>query len=108
MYELRAKIKRISQLGYMMRKSVQCVALALVTSGCASTKFTVVGKDEYQLSKNSDACAVGSPDSVLRHLRDEAVRFCAGRREVPVETSATTEMGIPAIRCTSAKIIFRC
>lgn len=82
-------------------------ALALLT-GCASTQFTVSGKDEYTLTKASDACAIGSPSSVLNHLRSEATRFCATRKEVPVEIEASTEMGIPAIRCTTALLRFRC
>lgn len=83
-------------------------ALVLACAGCASTQFSLVGENEYRLSKASDACAIGSPDSVLAHIRQEAVRFCAGRKEAPVELSAETTMGIPAIRCTSATITFRC
>lgn len=84
------------------------VFAAVLLTGCASTQFSQVGKDEYRLTKMSDACAVGSPESVLRFLRDEALRFCAGRKEVPVETEASSEMGIPVIRCTSATLTFRC
>jgi hypothetical protein len=60
------------------------------------------------LTKMSDACAIGVPSSVLNHLREEAARFCAGRKEVPIEIESSTEMGIPAIRCTSAILKFRC
>lgn len=84
------------------------VIFALLLSGCMGTQFSVVGKDEYRLFKMSDACAIGSPSAVLNQLRDESVRFCAGRKEAPVEVKSSTEMGIPAIRCTSAELIFRC
>lgn len=76
--------------------------------GCASTQFSVVGKDEYRLFKMSDACAVGSPSVLLDYLRGESVKFCAGRKESPVEISSNTEMGIPIVRCTSAELTFRC
>ena len=84
------------------------IAFLLACTACGSTEFSLVGKDEYRLFKMSDACAIGSPASVLAHIRQEAVKFCAGRKEAPVEISATTEMGIPAIRCTSATLTFRC
>lgn len=87
---------------------IQILAAAVLLSGCASAEFSTVGKDEYRLTKMSDACAMGTPDSVLEHLRAESVKFCAGRKEVPMEVKSSTEMGIPAWRCTSAELVFRC
>ena len=84
------------------------IVSAFVLAGCASAQFSVVGKDEYRLAKMSDACAVGNPSSLLTHLREESVKFCAGRKEVPVEITSSSEMGIPAFRCTSALLTFRC
>jgi hypothetical protein len=60
------------------------------------------------LSKTSDACAIGSPSSVLNHLHDESVKFCAGKNEKPTEITSSSEMGIPYIRCTSATLTFKC
>ncbi len=77
-------------------------------TGCASAQFRTLDKDTYQLTKMSDACAIGSPSSVLNHLRMEAEKFCAGRKEIPEEIESSTEMGIPAIRCTSAQLKFKC
>lgn len=92
-----------------MRIRLAIIALAAVAlSGCVSTQFSLVGKDEYRLTKNSDACAVGNPTSLLNFLREEALKFCSGRKEFPVEIASGTEMGIPAIRCTSATLTFRC
>jgi len=88
--------------------SVLTFLAAILLSGCATAQFSVVEKDVYQFYKMSDACAVGVPTSVLNHLKQEAVKFCAGRKEYPFEIESSTEMGIPAIRCTSAKIKFRC
>lgn len=73
-----------------------------------STRFDVVGKDEYQLSKMSDACAAGTPSLTLDYIRQEAIRFCAARKQVPLELEATTEYGIPVIRCASATLRFQC
>lgn len=92
----------------MPRKFLITMSTALLLSGCASTQFLVVGKDEYRLTKMSDACAIGNPSSLLNYLRDEALKFCAGRKEMPVEITSDSEMGIPAIRCTSATLTFRC
>jgi hypothetical protein len=77
-------------------------------SGCATTEFKTVDKDTYQLSKNSDACAAGAPSSALNHLKMEAEKFCAGRKEIPEEIESSTEIGIPYIRCASAKLTFKC
>lgn len=82
-------------------------ALLLLT-GCASTQFEVVGQDEYQIYRWSDACAAGSPTAVLEGLRAEALRFCAARKEVPVEVAADTQYGIPVVRCADATLRFRC
>lgn len=84
------------------------IVVALLLTGCASTQFAVVGDNEYKVSKMSDACAAGSPSSALDALRQEALKFCAGRKETPVETSSSSEFGIPAIRCASATLTFRC
>ena len=92
----------------MLNKISLVVGKALLLSGCASAQFAVVGKDEYRLSKMSDACAIGNPTSLLSFLREEALKFCSGRRESPVEITSDTQMGIPAIRCTSATLTFRC
>lgn len=91
-----------------MKTVLMLLLMASILAGCATSQFSVVGKDEYKLTKNSDACAAGIPSSVLNHLRDEATRFCAGRKEVPIEIASDTEMGIPVIRCTSATLRFRC
>lgn len=92
-----------------MYKFIFVISTSILTlSGCASAQFSIVGKDEYMLTKMSDACAIGVPNSVLNHLREEATKFCAGRKELPVEITYSTEMGIPAIRCTSATLRFRC
>lgn len=94
-----------------MTRSVRLLATALlvpIVAGCANTQFEIIGKDEYRLTRNSDACAAGSPESVLNYLRQEAVRFCAARKESPIEARSTTEYGIPALRCASAELVFRC
>lgn len=82
--------------------------LATLITGCAATKFSIVGEDEYRLSKDSSACAAGSPQAVLTELRSEAAKFCAGRKHVPAETGQETEYGIPFLRCASASLTFRC
>lgn len=87
---------------------IPATALIFILGGCASSNFSLVGENEYKLAKNSDACAVGAPGSVLEDLRQEAIRFCAGRKETPVEVKATTEYGIPVFRCASAELVFRC
>ena len=88
--------------------SITALTASLLMAGCASTQFEVVGKDEYRITRNSDACAAGSPESVLNHLRQEAIKFCAGRKEAPSEIRSSTELGIPVIRCASAELVFRC
>lgn len=92
----------------MLKQFSLVVATALLLSGCASAQFSLVGKDEYRLTKMSDACAIGSPSSVLNFLREEALKFCSGRKELPVEITSDSETGIPAVRCTSATLTFRC
>lgn len=92
----------------MYKLSFVAITTILTLSGCASAQFSSVGKDEYMLYKMSDACAIGVPSSVLNHLREEATKFCAGRKELPVEITSSTEMGIPVVRCTSATLRFRC
>jgi len=93
----------------MTKKSILLgLIVSTLVSGCAGAKFAVIGENEYHLSKLSDACAIGSPSSLLTHLRGEAEKFCAGRNEIPVETESDTTMGIPAIRCTSAELTFSC
>lgn len=92
----------------MSRVFSTAMVSALLLSGCASAQFSLVGKDEYRLTKMSDACAIGNPSALLNHLREESVKFCAGRKEMPVELTASTEMGIPVVRCTSATLTFRC
>ena len=91
-----------------MKKAIFLLGLCSLLTGCASTHFAVVAENEYNLYKLSDACAVGSPSSLLDHLRQESVKFCAARKELPIEISSLTEMGIPAIRCTSASLRFKC
>lgn len=91
-----------------MSKLLASLIAVSILAGCASAQFQVVGNDEYTFSKMSDACAIGSPTSLLNHLREEALKFCAGRKETPVEISSSTEMGIPAIRCTSGILRFKC
>lgn len=92
----------------MPKEILIVIVSVLLISGCASTQFSTIGKEEYRLSKMSDACAIGAPSSVLSHLREESVKFCAGRKEVPIEIASSSEMGIPYIRCTSATLTFRC
>lgn len=82
--------------------------ILVILSGCAKTQFYAMDDDTYRLTKNSDACAIGSPDGVKGDLWMEATRFCAGRREFPVEISASGEYGIPYLRCASAELVFRC
>lgn len=77
-------------------------------AGCASTKFSIVGENQYQLARISNGCAAGNPTAVLDQLRDESVKFCAGRKEVPVEIASSTEYGIPVVRCASATLTFSC
>jgi len=87
-----------------------CAAIAALSllGGCvAPTQFSVAG-DDFTISKMSGACAVGNPASVLEDLRQEAVRFCAGRKEVPKETDTKEVLGIPAVRCASAALTFQC
>jgi hypothetical protein len=84
------------------------IVFYLLLNACVSASFKAVGENEYQLTKMSDACAIGSPSSVLNHLNDESIKFCAGRKEKPEILSSDTTMGIPAIRCTSATITFKC
>lgn len=84
------------------------VVTCLSLSGCAGSQFRMSGPNEYTLSKMSDACAIGVPGLVLAQLRDEAARFCGGRKEVAAEISSDSEMGIPILRCTSATLTFRC
>lgn len=91
-----------------MKIKIAVAIAALLLAGCASSQFTVVGDNEYKVSKMSDACAAGSPSSALEALRQEALKFCAGRKETPVETSSSSEFGIPVIRCASATLTFRC
>jgi len=91
-----------------MKKSISIIISTILLSGCASASFKAIGENEYQLSKLSDACAIGSPSSVLNHLNEEAAKFCASRKEKPVEISSDSTMGIPAIRCTSATLTFKC
>lgn len=80
----------------------------LFLAGCASTEFSVIAQDEYQLYRWSDACAAGSPAAVLDGLRAEAVKFCAARKERPVELAVETQYGIPVIRCADATLRFKC
>lgn len=89
-------------------KKLIALAFVMLLTGCVSTKFAVVGEDEYMLSKSSDACAAGIPSSLLDYLKEESVKFCAVRKEVPVEIESKTEMGIPIIRCTTASFKFTC
>ena len=71
-------------------------------------KFLAHENDEYTIQKTSDACAVGIPSQTLDFLRQEAIRFCAGRKELVKEISSETVMGIPILRCTEAKLQFSC
>ncbi len=84
------------------------IFLITALSACASAEFKTVDKDTYQLSKMSDACAIGSPTSLLNHLKMEAEKFCAGRKESVEVIESSTKMGIPAIRCTSGILKFKC
>ncbi len=92
----------------IMKKSVAFFCIPVLLSGCVSTQFTSISENEYAFSKMSDACAAGSPTSLLNHLRGEAIKFCAGRKEIPIEISSSTEMGIPYVRCTSGILRFKC
>jgi hypothetical protein len=85
-----------------------CKVLILVFSltGCVSSQFSVIEENLY--SKNSDACALGVPVRLVEHLRSEAVKFCASRNETVIEEDVESKMGIPAVRCTSATLTFRC
>ena len=87
---------------------ITILALLAVLAGCVSARFSVVGENEYQLTKMSDACAIGMPSLALANLREEAMKFCAGRKEAPIEIETKTHVGIPAIRCASATLRFRC
>jgi hypothetical protein len=84
------------------------LVMLVLLAGCMSTKFAALPNDEYKISRMSDACAAGSPSSALDALRQEAVKFCAGRKETVVETSSSSEFGIPAVRCASATMTFKC
>jgi hypothetical protein len=84
------------------------VAASIILSGCAAAQFSVVGQDEYRIFKNSDLCAGGLPSTVLNEVRQEALKFCAGRKEMPVEISFSSEVGIPYFRCASAEVVFKC
>lgn len=83
-------------------------AITFFLSSCATTTFKTLQENEYQLSKMSDACAIGSPSSVIAHLNQESEKFCASRKEKAFIITSDSTMGIPAIRCTSATITFKC
>jgi hypothetical protein len=89
-------------------KKILLASTLVLLGGCAGTQFTTLPNDEYKISRMSDACAAGSPSSALEALRQEAVKFCAGRKESVVETSSSSEFGIPVVRCASATMTFRC
>lgn len=84
------------------------VLAALLAAGCATTDFKDLGDDTYELYRFSDACAAGNPETVLATLRAEAAKFCAARKERPVEVSTETQFGIPIIRCADATLKFKC
>lgn len=90
-----------------MHKTILALAIAVLLAGCAQIKFAPEGDDKFRLTKNSDACAVGSPDAVKHELRNEAAKLCAMRREKPVEVESDGEYGIPWLRCASATAVFR-
>ncbi len=92
----------------MKLRTAIMLSASIASAGCASTEFSVVGQDEYQLYRWSDACAAGSPAAVLEGLRAKALRFCAARKEVPVEVAAETQYGIPVVRCADATLRFKC
>ena len=91
-----------------MRKTIIALAIAALLTGCAQIKFAPEGDDKFRLTKNSDACAVGSPDTVKQELRNEAAKLCAMRREKPIEIESDGEYGVPWLRCASATAVFRC
>lgn len=94
-----------------MNKTHHFILLTLAIiglSGCATSDFSVVGDNQYRISKNSDACAAGSPEAVLGAVKQEATRFCASRKERPVEIRSDAEYGIPVLRCASAWMVFSC
>lgn len=91
-----------------MYKSYILTLTTLILCGCASSNFKAISENEYELSKMSDACSVGSANSVLNHLREESSKFCAGRKEKPVEIRSESVMAIPALRCASATLVFKC
>lgn len=88
--------------------SIATLVAGSFMAGCTTSKFTLLDENEYQLEKMSQACSIGSTDAVLDELREEAVRFCAGRRERPVEIRASKLEPIPAIQCAVATLVFGC
>jgi hypothetical protein len=91
-----------------MKKQLATLSLALAMTGCAQMHFQALPDDQFRLTKNSDACVIGSPDAVKGDLWMEAVKLCTLRRESPVEVESSGEYGIPYIRCASASLTFRC
>lgn len=91
-----------------MFKRASCLVFVFLLHGCASIKFSANENNEYTMQKSSDACAAGMPSKTLDFLRQEAVKFCAGRKEITEEISTDEVIGIPIIRCAEATLRFRC
>lgn len=92
-----------------MKKSLIIgVALTMLLAGCSSIAFKEIENDEYTMFKTSDACAAGMPSQTLDYLREEAVKFCAARKEKLKEITSRTTVGIPMVRCADAFLRFRC
>jgi len=89
-------------------KTIISVIAFSFLGGCASVSFYANDKNEYAMHKVSDACAVGMPSITLDFLRQEAIKFCASRKERVEELDSKTTVGIPAIRCTDATLKFKC
>lgn len=84
------------------------ITVPALLAGCSSIVFKEMENDEYAMFKTSDACAAGMPSQTLDYLREEAVKFCAARKEKPKEISSRTTVGIPIVRCADAFLRFRC
>jgi len=92
----------------MKTTSLAAIAAALSLASCMGVQFKDAGDDTFSLRKISGACAAGNPEAVLEELRQEAAKFCAGRREKVREISADGKGGIPFVRCAEATLTFAC
>lgn len=88
-------------------KKTTLALMVLVISGCASSGVVPAGRNTFILSKVSAACGFGSPDALKSDLYREAAASCTPQTDFePSEFTGTN--GIPAVRCASAQLTFKC